>query len=181
MLVLIDRDGVLNIERPGYVETPGQLELLPGAAAAVGRLNQAGISTALITNQSVVGRKRIDGATLEKIHARLQQLLAAEKAHLDMIVCCTDPPWAPTARRKPNPGMLWEAIRAAGTFPPDTVMIGDDLRDIQAAARAGCRRILVRTGKGREVEAAGLPHHLLPLVIRDDLASAVDYLLEQRP
>ena len=178
MLVLLDRDGVLNTERPGYVTSPQDLELVPGAALALARLNRAGVDTALITNQSAIGRKIIDCDQLESIHAMLAALLSECGAHLDSILVCTDPPWAATARRKPNPGMVWQALTRFGALPADAVLIGDDLRDLEAAARAGCRRILVRTGKGREIEAAGLPRHVLPVLIRDDLAAAVNHLLE---
>lgn len=178
MIVLLDRDGVVNVELNGHVTAPNQIELIRGSAAAIARLNRAGIKTALVTNQSAVGRELIDEQTLGRIHARLAELLAAEDAHLDIVVYCTDPPWAPTARRKPNPGMIWEAARMLDAFPPNAVMIGDDLRDLVAASRAGCRRILVRTGKGADIEHAGVPRHVQPLLVRDNLAAAVDHLLE---
>ena len=180
MLAILDRDGVLNIERPGYITSPDELELLPGSAEAVARLNKTGIDTVLITNQSAVGRKIIDRDGLELIHARLEELLAEYDARLDSIFVCTDPPWAATARRKPNPGMVWQALNMFGVAPPDAVLIGDDLRDLEAAAKVGCRRILVRTGKGRNIEATGLPRHVLPVMVRDDLSAAVDYLLEPK-
>ena len=177
MIVLLDRDGVVNVER-GQITAPDQIELIVGAADAIARLNRARVKTALVTNQSAVGSHRIDHATLERIHARMAELLAQGGARLDAAFCCTDPPWAPTARRKPNPGMVWEAARAFGTSPRYAVMIGDDLRDMEAAARAGCCRILVRTGKGAGVERAGLPRNILPTTVEDDLAAAVDLLLE---
>ncbi len=177
MIVLLDRDGVVNIEVNGYVTAPNQIELIAGSGEAIARLNRAGIKTALVTNQSAVGRGLIDENTLEQIHAHLGELLAAEAAHLDIVVYCTDPPWAPTARRKPNPGMIWEAARMLDVFPPNAVMIGDDLRDLVAASRAGCRRILVRTGKGVNIERAGVPRHVQPVLVRDNLAAAVDHLL----
>tara|TARA_B100001123_G_scaffold255432_1_gene284889 strand:- start:371 stop:916 length:546 start_codon:yes stop_codon:yes gene_type:complete len=178
MIVLLDRDGVVNVEIDGYVTVPKQIELIAGSGPAIARLNRAGIKTALVTNQSAVGRGLIDENTLERIHSRLAELLAAEDAHLDIVVYCSDLPWAPTARRKPNPGMIWEAARMLDAFPPNAVMIGDDLRDLVAASRAGCRRILVRTGKGADIERAGLPRHVQPVLVRDNLAAAVDDLLE---
>ena len=177
MLALLDRDGVLNTEGPGYVTSPDALELVPGSAAAVARLNQAGIDTVLITNQSVVGQRIIDRRQLDQIHTRLTELLAHAGAHLDAIFACTDPPWAASARRKPNPGMIWQALTRFGVSPHDAVVIGDDLRDLEAAARAGCQRILVRTGKGRSNEAAGLPRHVLPVLVCDDLVAVVTHLL----
>lgn len=179
-LVLLDRDGVLNEDRPQSVRLPGELVLLPRAAEAVARLNAAGIKVAVLTNQSVVGRGIIDAAMLDRIHDRLRDELARAGARLDAIFVATDAPDAPTARRKPGGAMLREALDRFGASAAETPMIGDDLRDLEAAAAVGCRRILVRTGKGRATQAAGLPPHVLPVAIHEDLWSAVDALLAPR-
>jgi D-glycero-D-manno-heptose 1,7-bisphosphate phosphatase len=73
--------------------------------------------------------------------------------------------------------MLREAMAKHGAAPADTVTIGDSLSDLQAAAAAGCRRILVRSGKGRATQAQGLPHDIMPVAVFEDLAAAVDHLL----
>jgi len=76
MLVLLDRDGVLNLDRPESVRSPDQYEPIPGAAEAVARLNQTGHKVALVTNQAVVGRGDIDKAMLESIHVKMSEVLA---------------------------------------------------------------------------------------------------------
>ncbi|WP_119418321.1 D-glycero-alpha-D-manno-heptose-1,7-bisphosphate 7-phosphatase [Desertibaculum subflavum] len=177
MLVLLDRDGVLNENRDDYVKSPGELVMLPGAAQAVARLNGAGHHVAICTNQSAVGRGIVQPAMLERIHETLREHLARAGARIDLLLACTDPPWAASDRRKPGPGMLQEAMRQFRVGPHDTVMIGDDLVDLQAAMRAGIRRILVRTGKGRKTQAAGIPAEVLPVAVHDDLAAAVASLL----
>ncbi len=178
-LVLLDRDGILNEDRPDSVTSPDELFVLPGAAAAVARLNRAGVRVVVVTNQSVVGRGIIDTATLERIHDRLRGELATAGAHVDEVIHCPDAPDAPTRRRKPGPGMLEEALARYGAAAAKTPMIGDALRDLEAAAAAGCPRILVRTGKGRQTEVAGLPAHVLPVSVYDDLAAAVDDLVDE--
>lgn len=178
MLVLLDRDGVLVEDRPDHVRHPGELRFLPGAAAAVARLNGAGHLVALCTNQSSVGRGLVAPEMLERIHEALREGLARAGARLDSLHVCTDPPWAASERRKPAPGMLREAMAQFRCKPEDTVMVGDQIRDIEAARRAGCARILVRSGRGAEALAAGLPAELLPVRIADDLAQAVELLLE---
>jgi D-glycero-D-manno-heptose 1,7-bisphosphate phosphatase len=172
-LVLLDRDGVLNADRPDSVKSPAELALLPGAAAAVRRLNEAGRLVAVCTNQGLVGRGVIDEAMLARIHEKLRAELAREGARLDALLHCSDHPRKPGPRRKPAPGMLREAMARFRLAPPETVMIGDDLADLEAAAAAECRRILVRSGKGRATQAAGLPAHLLPVAVHEDLAGAV--------
>jgi D-glycero-D-manno-heptose 1,7-bisphosphate phosphatase len=177
-LVLLDRDGVLNVDRDDSVKTPGELVMLPGAAAAVARLNAAGRLVAVCTNQSVVGRGLIDEAMLVLIHHKLKGELAKAGARLDAIFHCSDAPSRAGPRRKPAPGMLFEAMRRFGVAPEETVMIGDALSDLEAASAAGCRRILLRCGQGASTQAAGLPRHVLPVAIHEDLGAAVAALLD---
>jgi D-glycero-D-manno-heptose 1,7-bisphosphate phosphatase len=177
-LVLTDRDGVLNEDRLHGVRRPEELVLLPGAAEAVRRLNEAGIPIAVVTNQSIVGRGLITAPELEAIHQRLRSELArAAGAKLDLILCAPDQPEKPGPDRKPAPGMLLKAMKRYAGTPADTVMIGDDRRDIQAGAAAGCRRILVRTGKGAALEREGIPAELQPVELYDSFAQAIERLL----
>jgi D-glycero-D-manno-heptose 1,7-bisphosphate phosphatase len=176
-LVLLDRDGVINVNREDYVKSPGELVLVGGAAAALARLNREGIRVAVCTNQSCVGRGVINLERLEQIHAHLRDLLARDGARLDAILVCPHAPWERCDCRKPAPGMLREALRRFGADPAETPMIGDALRDLQAARAAGCPRHLVRTGHGAEAQAQGVPHDVLPVAVHDDLAAAIDTLL----
>jgi D-glycero-D-manno-heptose 1,7-bisphosphate phosphatase len=181
MLVLLDRDGVLNEERSDYIKSPGELVMIPRAAEAVARLNQSNHHVAVVSNQSAIGRGMIDEAMLTRIHDKLRGELARAGARLDLLLFCPDPPWAETQRRKPRPGMLLEALSHFRTRPENAIMIGDSLRDLEAAKSAGCRRILVRTGKGAETQGKGLPTHLLPIAVYNDLADAVDGILGSEP
>ena len=151
--------------------------MVPGAAAAVARLNRAGVSVAVVTNQSVIGAGTIDQAMLDRIHDKLHAALAEAGAHLDALIVSPDPPGSTAPRRKPAPGMLREALAQFNATPGDTPMIGDSLRDMQAAAAAGCRRVLVRTGKGPDTVAAGFPPEIEPVVVFDDLTAVVDAYL----
>ncbi|MCW5731373.1 MAG: HAD-IIIA family hydrolase [Alphaproteobacteria bacterium] len=178
MLVLLDRDGVLVEDRPDYVKHPGELRLLPGAAEAVARLNAAGHLVAVCTNQSCIGRGLVAPDMLDRIHEALRAGLAMAGGRLDALHVCPDPPWAASERRKPAPGMLREAMAGLRVAPEDSVMIGDQLRDLEAARRAGCGRILVRTGRGAATLAEGLPEEVLPVRVAEDLAQAVAMLLE---
>ncbi len=173
-LVLIDRDGVLNVDRPRSVRHPDEFEMIPGSARAIARLNNAGFATALVTNQAVVGRGLIPLSMLDNIHAKMRKLLAEAGARLDAEFVCTDA--EPSPRRKPAPGMLLEALARFGAAPADTPMIGDALRDLEAATAAGCPRILVLTGHGAET-AKDVPDAVRPVAIHADLAAAVDALL----
>jgi D-glycero-D-manno-heptose 1,7-bisphosphate phosphatase len=181
MLALLDRDGVLNEDRPDFVKNPGELRLIPGAAEAVARLNRAGWLVAVCTNQSCVGRGIVGMDMLERIHHALRDGLAQAGARLDAIYVAPDAPDAATEMRKPRPGMLLRAMAEWRHSADRTVMIGDALRDLQAAAAAGVPRILVRSGKGAKTQAAGLPPHVLPVKIHNSLGEAVTALLEAPP
>jgi D-glycero-D-manno-heptose 1,7-bisphosphate phosphatase len=175
LLVILDRDGVLNADRSDYVLTPDQLAPLPGAARAVARLNAAGCRVAVATNQSAIGRGLLTVAGLDAIHARLMSMLSAAGGHIDRFYFAPDHPDAATPWRKPGPGMLLEAMAAEGVAPAETLFVGDQPSDAAAAAAAGVRFLLVRTGKGRATEAT-LPA-ASRLAVVDDLAAAVDLIL----
>ncbi|MFN3400419.1 MAG: D-glycero-alpha-D-manno-heptose-1,7-bisphosphate 7-phosphatase, partial [Ferrovibrio sp.] len=169
MLILLDRDGVLN-QNPAdeFVRTPAELHLIPGAAKAVAQLNARGWPLAVCTNQSCIGRGIIDEAMLGRIHEKLFDELARENAKIDALFFAPDPPWAQTDRRKPGAGMLREAMQRFRKSPAETVFIGDSLTDLQAGATAGVRRILVRSGKGAQTQAKGLPQDVLPVTVAED-------------
>jgi D-glycero-D-manno-heptose 1,7-bisphosphate phosphatase len=176
MLVLLDRDGVLNEDRQDFVKTPAELVMIPGAASAVARLNAAGHTIAVVSNQSGVGRGVMTDHDLEAVNSTLKRMIEADGGRLDAIFTCSDPPWAATERRKPGPGMLQDALKKFHAAPVEAVMIGDAARDLEAAAVLGIRRILVRTGKGRNVES-NLPSALQPVTVYDDLAAAAEALI----
>ena len=154
--VFLDRDGTIN-EEVGYLDHPEKLRLIPGVAGAIRRLNTAGFKTVVVTNQSGVARGFFDEGVVAAIHARLEELLRAEGALIDGFYFC---PHHPTAGkgdylracpcRKPEPGLLLQAIAELQLDPLRSFMIGDTLKDIEAGARAGIRGILVRTGYGEQ-------------------------------
>ncbi len=179
-LVMVDRDGVLNEDRADYIKHPGELVMIPQAAEACARLNGAGIKVAVVSNQSAVGRGIISPEMLERIHHQLRVELASKGAKLDLLLTCTDPPWSASDRRKPGPGMLREALGHFRLAPHEAVMIGDQLSDLRAARAAGVTPLLVRTGKGAETQAKGLPQDILPVSVYVSLYGAVEALLAPR-
>lgn len=175
-LVLLDRDGVLNVDRPDSVKSPEELIMIPGSAQAVARLNAQGARVAVITNQAVVGRGIISFDALKEIHHKLYACLKEAGAWVDEIFVCTDTGNVPSARRKPAPGLLLEALEKYQAKAEETPMVGDALRDLEAAAQIGCPRILVLTGKGRATQEAGLPASVQPVAVYEDLHAFVESL-----
>jgi D-glycero-D-manno-heptose 1,7-bisphosphate phosphatase len=157
--VFLDRDGTIN-EEIGYLDRLEKLRLIPGAAEAIRLLNASGMNAVVVTNQSGVARGIFTESFVAEIHARLEEMLRAEGASLDGIYFC---PHHPTEGRgdylrkcecrKPAPGLLLRAAAELHIDPTRSYMVGDTLKDIEAAARAGVQGILVRTGYGDEAAA----------------------------
>ncbi len=171
-LVLIDRDGVINEEvEDGYVESPAELNIYPRALEAFALFKKHGYTCVVITNQSVVARGRITLAQLDEIHQYMIDTVKTKGGEIAGIFACLDHPDSPTARRKPNPGMLLEALEQYGADAAGTAMIGDAITDMQAAHSAGCMRYLVNTGKGN-ITRGLLTENLYPVTFCDDILDA---------
>lgn len=173
-LVILGRDGVINRTVPRGVLSPDDFIPLPGSLEAIARLNHAGIPVAVTSNQPALADGSLTIETLNAVHGRLQQLLARVGGHVDGLFTCPHAPDSDCDCRKPRIGMLEEITARFDTPPGDSVMIGDDLVDIEAGRRAGAAVMLVRTGRGEET-AQRLGEDV-PFTA-DDLADAVEQLL----
>ena len=141
--VFLDRDGTVNVKaiEGHYVTSPADLVLLPGAAAAISRLNAASVQVILATNQRWLSALP-DVTPYERVHARLEKLLAENGAHLDAAYYC--PHASDSCRcRKPGPGMLERAAEERQFSLTDAIMIGDRESDIEAGRAAGTATILL--------------------------------------
>lgn len=171
-LILVDRDGVINEEvKDGYVEAPQELIIYPRALEAFSLFRQKGYTCAVITNQSVVARGRISLEQLNAIHSHMCDAVQKAGGEIARVFACLDHPDAPTFRRKPNPGMLIEALDYFKAEAAATPMIGDAITDIQAAHGAGCRRYLVMTGKGISSKSQ-ITENLYPVTLCEDILDA---------
>ncbi len=158
--VFLDRDGTL-IEEVHYLADPEQVRLIPGAADAVRKLNDAGVLVIVVTNQAGVARGYFPESRVSAVHERLSRLLGECGAKVDAYYHC---PHHPTegrgeyriecACRKPKPGMLLAAARDFDIELARSWMIGDKPCDAGAGAAAGCRTLLVRTGHGAKLPDA---------------------------
>ena len=154
--VILDRDGVLNYEAPdsGYVREPADFLWLPGSLEALATLTRAGLRLTVATNQSGVGRGIMSLAQLTAVHDRMLTEAAAGGAAIEAVLFCPHAPEDECSCRKPRPGLIHEAISRSGIAAEESLVVGDAERDLEAAARAGVRSVLVRTGKGIKTEAA---------------------------
>ena len=152
--VLLDRDGTVIVERH-YLADPAGVELSPGAAAGLRALQQAGFGLVIVTNQSGIARGLFDLPTLERIHARMTALLAAEGVHLDGLFVCPHAPEDDCACRKPRTGLVERAVAALHFEPPASFVVGDNVGDILLGRAIGATTVLVQTGYGARVAAEG--------------------------
>ena len=174
-LIILDRDGVINFDSDAYIKSPQEWVAIPGSLQAIARLNQHGYRVAVATNQAGISRGLFDMKTLGAIHQKLHQAAQAVGARIDAIFYCPHAPDAHCDCRKPNPGMLLSIGQRFEVSLHNLPVVGDSLRDLQAAAQVGAAPYLVRTGNGEQTFASGdLPPDTK---IFDDLSNLVDRLL----
>ncbi|WP_233864501.1 D-glycero-beta-D-manno-heptose 1,7-bisphosphate 7-phosphatase [Paraburkholderia adhaesiva] len=177
-LVILDRDGVINLDSDAFIKSPGEWVAIPGSLEAIARLNQAGYRIAVASNQSGIGRGLFDTAALNAMHAKMHRQLAAVGGRIDAVFFCPHTALDQCDCRKPKPGMLKMIAERFEVDPSVTPVVGDSLRDLQAGAALGFPAHLVRTGKGEKTLAGGdLPEGTQ---IHDDLrAFALDLLAKE--
>ena len=174
-LVILDRDGVINYDSDQYIKSPAEWRPIPGSIEAIARLHQSGFRIAVATNQSGIGRGLFDMATLNAINDKMMEMVFRQGGRIDALFFCPHTASEECGCRKPKTGMLEEIASRFHTDLKGTHLVGDSLKDLQAAAAVGAQPILVLTGKGRATrEAGGLPRKAL---VFEDLAEAARYLV----
>lgn len=182
--VFLDRDGTIN-EQMGYINHLSRFQLLPGAAAAVARLNAARVPVVVVTNQSGLARGYFPESLLDEVHAKMRRELAAAGAHLDGLYVCPHHPEAVREQfrercecRKPQAGLFRRAAAELGLDLARSYMVGDRWSDLKAAAACGAKGILVLTGYGRgDLAYIGPGQAIQPHFVAEDLAAAVAWIL----
>ncbi len=171
---MLDRDGVINRDSTEFIKSPDEWIPLSGSAEAIERLNAAGFTIVVASNQSGVGRGLFSIEMLEKIHAKMSAVIDAAGGHIDAIYYCPHTPEAGCDCRKPKPGMLQQIARKYGHNTDELIIVGDSLRDLEAAWAIGAVAILVRTGNGLDTEQKLPPDRQVDVF--DDLAAVADQL-----
>jgi phosphoheptose isomerase len=152
--LFLDRDGTL-IEERAYLSDPEGVALTPGAAMAVKSAMEAGWGIAVVTNQSGIARGMMSREQVDSVNERTREILRREGADVVEFFVCPHGPDDRCACRKPGTGLVLEAARTLDVDLLASVVVGDKEADLQMAHAVGARAVLVRTGYGRETEAAG--------------------------
>lgn len=176
--VFLDRDGTLNPD-PGYIRSPDQFELFPGVAQGLAKLVRAGARLIVVTNQSGVARGLFSVGELEAIHAKLARVLAEAGAPLDALYVCPHHPDDSCTCRKPNTGLIDQAVRERAVDLTRSYLIGDKVSDVELAKRVGSRSILMTTGAVLPQQVEGLnASGLAPDLVASSFDEAAEWLLE---
>ncbi len=177
--IFLDRDGTI-IEDKDYLSRPEQVVILPGAAAALKRLHDAGFKLFIVSNQSGVGRGYYTLADVERVNQRLLSELAREGVHFDKVFFAPEAPEVPSRGRKPSPQFLFDSRDEFHLDLAHSYMIGDKFTDLECGWNAGVRRcLLVRSGYGAQVERDSADK-LARAVVTNNLSTAADWILDQR-
>jgi D-glycero-D-manno-heptose 1,7-bisphosphate phosphatase len=171
--VLLDRDGVINHDSDAFIKSPDEWLPIAGSLEAIALFNQHGYQVIVVTNQSGVARGLFDEATLAQIHAKMHRLVGEKGGTITAIYYCPHGADSACDCRKPKAGLL-KAFAADFDADLTTIaVIGDSLRDLQAAEAVGAIPILVKTGKGQQT-LLNNPH--LTFLVFENLYDAAKHI-----
>ncbi len=180
-LIVLDRDGVINEDSDSHIRSPEQWVAIPGSLEAIARLCRQDYQIVVVTNQSGISRGYYSVNTLNRIHQKMLDELGHSGGEISAFFFCPHSDQHHCECRKPKPGMLLELAQRLKCNLHDVPVVGDSLRDIQAAQAAGARPVLVETGKGLDtlkLLQSGRIHEKFRQAPRfSDLASFVDHIL----
>ena len=183
-LVILDRDGVINHDSDDYIKSPDEWQPLPGSLEAIARLCRADYTVVVATNQAGVGRGLFSQEMLIRIHRKMASSIRDKGGRLDSVFFCPHSPAEQCGCRKPKPGMLLEISDRLGIGLSGVPVVGDSLRDLEAAEAAGAMPVLVKTGRGRltqeKLSKGELSHTLGQTRVYADLAAFTDAVLDGR-
>ncbi len=175
-IIVLDRDGVINHDSTSFIKAPDEWIAIPGSPEAIAKFSNAGFTVVVASNQSGIGRRLFSLDILDDIHDKMTSTIAAAGGHLDGIYFCPHAPDAGCECRKPKPGLLQGIAKQYACTTDDLVVIGDSLRDLEAAWACDAQAILVRTGNGQKTEQ-NLPADR-QVDIFDDLAAVANMLAD---
>ena len=177
-LIILDRDGVINEDSEDYIKSPDEWIPIPGSIDAIARLNHAGYSVAIASNQSGIARGYYDLETLAAMSVKMCNLLSQHGGRIDAMIFCPHGPKDGCDCRKPKPGMLIEIGNRFRASLSKVLFVGDNINDVKAAQAAGVKPVLVKTGKGKQTAAMLKEYGFHDVPVYDNLAALADFLLE---
>ncbi len=178
--IFLDRDGVINENRPDYVKSWREFHFLPGSREAIARLTQAGHRLVVCTNQAAVAHGTISLEAVQEIHRKMLASIREVGGRIEHVYFCPHEKEGNCACRKPRPGMLLRAQDELGLEMSGAVLIGDSITDIRAALAAGIHAVLVLSGLGWEQLSTHAHEAPGPFRIALDLQHAAELIVHGR-
>ena len=170
--IVLDRDGVINEDSDAYIKSPEEWTPVPGSIEAIALLTANGFTIGVATNQSGIARGLFDGAALASIHHKMCSMVEEAGGFIEGVFFCPHGPDEGCDCRKPATGLLQQIEQEFQCVLPGSYLIGDSIKDLQAAHAYGMRPILVRSGKGLQSEQRLATLQLGDVPVFDDLLSA---------
>ena len=175
--IVLDRDGVINHDSDNYVKNEDEWIPITGSMDAIAKLHQKEYQVIVATNQSGLARGYFDEVALAAIHQKLNLMAEEAGGLVSAIFYCPHLPDANCQCRKPKTGLLKQAENELGIRLANSYLIGDSLKDLQAAVAFQMKPVLVRTGKGRDTELCLTGRLKLETTVFDNLEAAADWVL----
>ena len=175
--VFLDRDGVICEDREDYVKNWEEFVWIPGSKEAISKLTKAGFRIFIVTNQSCIGKGIVTLKAVEEIHRRMLQEIASSGGNIEKIYICPHRPDEGCSCRKPGRGLLLQVKKEVNVDLEDSYLVGDTIIDVEMGNSAGCRTIIVRTGRGLEKIEKSENSHIKPDYIVSNLREAADLIL----
>jgi len=177
-VVFLDRDGVINLDRPDYIKSWSEFKFISRSLEAIKELTLKGFHVIVITNQSVINRNMVSDKGLEHIHASMKNEVKSKGGFIKDIFFCPHMPENNCDCRKPRPGLIFQAQKTYHINLKDAVMVGDSAKDIECAQNAGCgKAVLVKTGNGIKAEKILAEKKIYPDYVAQDLYEAAQWIV----
>lgn len=176
-LIVLDRDGVINEDSDDFVKTVDEWQPIPGSLEAIVKLNNAGYSVVVATNQSGIARGYFTLDTLHAMHRKMNTELARMGGHVEAVFFCPHGPKDKCDCRKPKTGLLKEISARYQRSLQYVPVVGDSYRDLEAALKVNAQPFLVKTGKGMRTLNSGVD--LSGVLVFEDLAAVAEHLINE--
>lgn len=177
-LIILDRDGVINQDSDEYIKSPDEWVPIEGSLEAIAKLNRAGYTATVASNQSGLARGYFDLQTLSAIHKKMEDMLATKGGRIDGVFFCPHAPRDKCNCRKPLPGLLEEIAQRFSVNLKQVFFVGDTISDMQCATSAGAKPVLVKTGKGERTLLVKDEKGFADVPVFENLLEVVNALLD---
>ncbi len=180
-VVFLDRDGTINVDSADYIKSRSEFDFIPGSIEAIKDLTAKGFISIVITNQSALARKFISPKELDALHAMMCREIASGGGKIADIFFCPHMPHDGCKCRKPAPGLIDQARQKYNIDLADSIMVGDNAKDIACGRNAGCgKTVLVRSGKDPDVEKELKKRSISADFVAGNLREAAEWIISEK-